>query len=687
MSGRVWFLALTLLAAAPFSAPGAGSSWHAEVKVDTQRVIGPVNRLVFGQNIEAADGHHIFGPHPSFKPTGDGFWDPSLAIPVPEVVAASKLLGVSLWRYPGGCLAHGFDWKKTIGPARERPNFVFGLDEFLQMCEATDAVPLITVADYTGTPQDAADLVEYLNAPATPDHPWAMKRAANGRKEPWGVRYFEMGNETDHGNHEMVPRKVWSAPEYVRWFHTCAGLMRAVDPSVQMGALTGTNTGPFDPWNRIVAQGVKDHANFFIIHTYAVRLWSPDKSSGADPDLVTRAAVSSVADFEEELAEYNAVLRAASGRDLPLAITEYNTLMVHPETDPIPFRHTWGTALFCADYIRLLLQPKTNVLMANHWHMLNGYFGFLSGPHDVSKISPEERKWIARPTYEVFRLWAAHTGNEIVQSTVSSPALSFEGFGYTKARGRSSERNLQNPAFSLVQEARDQGITWKADGPAGGTLRLDEQTGERYLTIGNFPVVGGENYRITFESRFEGEAKTLKLGLGLGDLRGFSKTQSAVAIQGLDYADDWQMFTGVLSTLKDATGAEILWRILNAHGTRVTGVAKLRNMRIEAVSPSEKFPAVTALATISSDRRTLFLTLINKNEKEPIRSRIDVSGQNPRSAKIWTVTGPSLSTFETGPQGVKETVSGVELVRIDETSFLCDLPPASMNAVEILLNP
>ena len=47
--------------------------------------------------------------------------------------------------------------------------------------------------------QDAADLVEYLNAPQG-SHPnggtaWADVRAKNGHPEPYGIRYFEIGNE------------------------------------------------------------------------------------------------------------------------------------------------------------------------------------------------------------------------------------------------------------------------------------------------------------------------------------------------------------------------------------------------------------------------------------------------------------------------------------------------------------
>ena len=54
-----------------------------------------------------------------------------------------------------------------------------------------------------GSAQDAADLVEYLNAPAgsNPNDgvAWADIRKANGHEEPYNVRYFEIGNENNQG--------------------------------------------------------------------------------------------------------------------------------------------------------------------------------------------------------------------------------------------------------------------------------------------------------------------------------------------------------------------------------------------------------------------------------------------------------------------------------------------------------
>jgi alpha-L-arabinofuranosidase len=109
-------------------------------------------------------------------------------------------------RYPGGCFTDiktNF-WEKGIGDIDQRrsPNpdwngysqrFEFGTDDFLQFCEELNIEPFITVNYGERTPQDAASLVEYCNGDSNTY--WGKKRAENGHLKPYGVKYFEIGNE------------------------------------------------------------------------------------------------------------------------------------------------------------------------------------------------------------------------------------------------------------------------------------------------------------------------------------------------------------------------------------------------------------------------------------------------------------------------------------------------------------
>lgn len=111
-------------------------------------------------------------------------------------------LGVRSLRWPTGSDADRFDWREAIGPLADRGEIpsafdVFetpslGLHEFLDFCEASGIVPLIT-GNVLLPPETGADLVEYILGPTSTA--FGALRARHGRPAPWNVRHFELGNE------------------------------------------------------------------------------------------------------------------------------------------------------------------------------------------------------------------------------------------------------------------------------------------------------------------------------------------------------------------------------------------------------------------------------------------------------------------------------------------------------------
>ena len=155
-------------------------------------------------------------------------------------------MGPTVLRYPGGLTSNNFIWKKGIGPIEGRdPNFsatrvpqTFGTDEFLQYSEELGAEAILVVnvsvaGKRIGTVQDAADWVEYCNAPNDGSNPgdginWAALRAANGHKEPYGVKYWELGNEDTYPGFEDYAQRVIAYSE----------AMKAIDPTIEVGVIS-----------------------------------------------------------------------------------------------------------------------------------------------------------------------------------------------------------------------------------------------------------------------------------------------------------------------------------------------------------------------------------------------------------------------------------------------------------------
>lgn len=660
---------------------GPAAAPPARIAVNAGAPAGPVNRKLFGHNVEAADPYLIFSAeHRYVQPrTADGLWDPGRRAPVPEALGFARNVGMGMLRYPGGCLVHGFDWRAAAGPVESRPNFAFGLDEFIAFCRAAGAEPLVNVSDYAASPADAGNLVEYLNGPADPGHPWARKRAAAGHREPYGVRYFELGNESDHGNHDAKPFRKFTAREYAEWFNECARRMRSADRGVKLGALMGTGTGPRDPWNAAVLEGVRGRADFIVVHTYAVGIWSPDSAVREPADVLMRACMAAGGQFEIQLAEYRDLIRKHSGRDLPLAITEYNAMFVQEK--PVPYRFSYGPALFSADYLRILLKPESNVLMANYWHFINGYWGMIRGPR---LPEDEPRSWSKMPAYHLYRLWGSHFGDRLVPVEVESPALEFEGLPGRVLPARGDRYAPVRPVSgNLVRNYRAADGTGYRIREKDGvlTVELTDYEGESYPFLAEARGPAGNDYRMSFEARSKGDFQDARLGLSLLDARGWDETRSGIGVEGIEGAGEWRKFEGALPSLPDCPGTQVAWRLLSPKA-RITGKMEIRKLEVTSISKETcpAYPALTAAASLSEDGRKLFLVVFNKHHAQNIEAAIGIAGFPARSTRRWTVTGPSLEASNLDDERVRETESGVEMEAGGGARHV--FPARSMTAIE-----
>jgi alpha-L-arabinofuranosidase len=151
-----------------------------------------------------------------------------------------KEQGLKMLRY-GGLMnnAPGYRWKQMIGDPDRRPQYTgwwypyttngFGIEEFVRFCRAAGFEPVVAI-NIDETEQDAADLVEYLNGPATSE--WGKKRAQNGHPKPYNVRYFEIGNEEGLPGTPDQYRAHYA--HYLARFHALHPVMTAKDPSLQL---------------------------------------------------------------------------------------------------------------------------------------------------------------------------------------------------------------------------------------------------------------------------------------------------------------------------------------------------------------------------------------------------------------------------------------------------------------------
>ena len=236
----------------------------AKIKIDPERRVGGLDRRVFGGFIEHLGRCIYGGVFDEGSPLSDerGFRR--------DVLEAARGLRMPLLRWPGGNFVSGYHWTDGIGPREERPRKIelawfseepnrFGTHEYIEYCRTLGVEPYICVNMGTGTIDEAQAWVEYCNG--TGDTYWANLRRQNGHEEPFGVKYWGLGNEM-YGNWQIG---ALTAEEYVRKAREFAKVMRWTDPSIE---LVGCGLGGASDWDRIVVEGLAPFVDYHSVHLY-----------------------------------------------------------------------------------------------------------------------------------------------------------------------------------------------------------------------------------------------------------------------------------------------------------------------------------------------------------------------------------------------------------------------------------
>lgn len=239
------------------------------VYLDTKRTTSAIDPNLFGSFLEHL-GRAIY----------EGIYDPGSKLSDAngfrkDVADVIRGLGVPIIRYPGGNFVSGYHWLDGIGPKAERPTVLdkawnsldsnqFGTDEFMAWCKVVGTQPLMGLNLGTGTPEQAAALVEYCNIEKGTR--WSELRRKNGVADAYHVKHWCLGNEMDG------PWQIghMHAGEYGMKAADAARQMRAVDDSLKLVACG--SSGPFMPtyleWDREVLEECYDYVDGLSLHRY-----------------------------------------------------------------------------------------------------------------------------------------------------------------------------------------------------------------------------------------------------------------------------------------------------------------------------------------------------------------------------------------------------------------------------------
>jgi len=312
---RSLLASLTLLAVA-VTVPVAAAQ-KVQMSVDVSKAGAKIDRNLFGQFAEHL-GHGVY----------EGIWvGPDSKIPNTrgirnDVVAALKALKVPDVRWPGGCFADEYHWRNGIGPQRTvtlNPNWggviesnTFGTHEFMDFLDQIGAEAYLSVNVGSGTPQEAAEWLEYLSTAQSTT--LAKERAANGHPGPYKVAFLGIGNESWDCGGNMTPDYYLSQLKiYSRFVRNFNPAQQDKQQMLKIAVGPGGSESRWTEWTDAIMKAYRSHTwswdmNGLSMHSYTVVKWPPSYASVAFGETEYAQILKSTLEMNDLIAKHSAIM-------------------------------------------------------------------------------------------------------------------------------------------------------------------------------------------------------------------------------------------------------------------------------------------------------------------------------------------------------------------------------------------
>ncbi len=442
------------------------------VYLDSRRTLAPLDRNLFGSFLEHL-GRAIY----------EGIYDPGSKLSDSngfrkDVMDEVRQMGVPIVRYPGGNFVSGYNWLDGVGPKQDRPRVLdkawnslntnqFGTNEFMAWCKGTGTLPLMGLNLGTGTPEDAAALVEYCNVDKGTK--WSELRRKHGFAEPYKVKHWCLGNEMDG------PWQIghMTATEYGLKAQDAARQMHYVDPSLQLIACG--SSGPFMPtyleWDREVLEQCYDYVDGLSLHRYVGN--TPDETGGDSAKFLAMNL-----SMEKQIAETVAVCDMVRGhkrspKKLWLSFDEWNVwyrarsgdaVNGHEQEAPHLLEEVYNLedALLVGGFVNTLIRNADRVKLACLAQLINV----------IAPIMTNANGLVRQTIYYPYNWALQFARGSVLSLVVESPTYEVKGMGqvpYLDVAGTVDPENGKVSVFVLnrdLAKAHTVELNWQDKAPA-----------------------------------------------------------------------------------------------------------------------------------------------------------------------------------------------------------------------------
>lgn len=381
----------------------------------------------------------------------------------PDVVAMAKAMETPLLRF-GGNYTSSYHWRDGVGPRDRRVSMLnvawgipeyntFGTDEFLRFCEQIGAEPQVALNLGSGTPEEAAGWVRYIN-------------------EQWHQHsglLWELGNELWGEWNVGWPTRQQIAARTLAFGQA----VRKVDPSARLIA-TGGDPDWFHDWNALQLTNppgtFDDLSAHFVVTNRETRLAHPSL------EFVTEAALALPVEMGRRVRDAQRQIDDRPGYTsrAHIAFTEW---LFIGDAPGVPSYRNMGGALDTAGMLNMLLRNADVVPISD-----------MTGLLEFAGIWKVRSQVYGAPGYYAFRMYST-------SHPVTPVAVENDGGTYSVKNGVTRLPDIQDVPYLDVTAALDR---------SGDTLMLYCVNRSLDVDITSTIAVNG------FAAADEGDVQTLQ---------------------------------------------------------------------------------------------------------------------------------------------------------------------------------
>jgi len=253
------------------------------------------------------------------------------------------------------------------------------------------AETMVTVNMGTGTVEMAVEWVKWV------------KQRKNYAREPFDVKYWEMGNELD-GNWEvgyyLPDGSEMNAKEYIRRYKLFAKAMKQADPDIKVGGSVASSMQLV-----FIEALIKDTdapIDFISFHTYP--------SHNDEHDFVKM--INEGAKINDAVAQIKTWLKTYRPQEkdhIEIALTEWN-IKVREDITTVDILNTLWSAAMLGEI------AKAGIDIAIQWDLFSTTN---TGGHGL--FNPKDPDMAARSQYWAIYLWSRYMGNNMLETKLNVP--------------------------------------------------------------------------------------------------------------------------------------------------------------------------------------------------------------------------------------------------------------------------